>query len=181
MTLDELNLPADLRDALDAAVAKIVEIAEPEVVILFGSWAEGRAAEDSDIDLLVVVDTEDRMSLFVKLRAALGRTVRDHPLDLVKPLPSDPHLRNGMLHPNRIRMSRVVKNRVRVTNLDNLTSIHHNHPVTCLRNYTQVMRNHNYSHTELFLKVSQQRQYLRLDRHVERSSRFVAYQQVRVT
>jgi hypothetical protein len=51
MTVDALNLPADLRIAPDKAVQRIVEIAQPELVILFGSWAEGKAREDSDVDL----------------------------------------------------------------------------------------------------------------------------------
>ena len=83
MTMQELNLPTDLRDALDAAVAKIVEIADPEVVILFGSWAEGRATEDSDVDLLVVVDTEDSIRFTVSLRKAIGPLLDPREFDLV--------------------------------------------------------------------------------------------------
>ena len=44
-----------LTDALLQEVTKrIVEAMKPEQVILFGSHAEGRATEDSDVDLLVV-------------------------------------------------------------------------------------------------------------------------------
>ncbi len=50
-----LDLPADLQAALDEAVRRIVEVAHPETVILFGSHAEGCAREGSDVDLLVVV------------------------------------------------------------------------------------------------------------------------------
>ena len=45
MGTDTLNLPADLREALDRAVAAIVEIAHPELITLFGSWADGTARE----------------------------------------------------------------------------------------------------------------------------------------
>ena len=35
-------------------VRRIVEVADPEKIILFGSYASGTATEDSDVDLLVV-------------------------------------------------------------------------------------------------------------------------------
>ena len=41
---------------LSAMSASIVETVHPERIILFGSLARGNANEDSDIDLLVVVD-----------------------------------------------------------------------------------------------------------------------------
>jgi predicted nucleotidyltransferase len=39
---------------LDEIVRRIVEVAEPEKIILFGSAARGELGPDSDIDLLVV-------------------------------------------------------------------------------------------------------------------------------
>jgi predicted nucleotidyltransferase len=41
-------------DALDRAVARIVEVMRPEAIYLFGSRARGDAHGDSDYDLLVV-------------------------------------------------------------------------------------------------------------------------------
>ena len=78
-----LNLPEDLREALDRAVAAIVEIAHPELVILFGSWAEGTARPDSDLDLLVVADYEDRGVLAGRLRMALWPILAPHDFDLL--------------------------------------------------------------------------------------------------
>jgi predicted nucleotidyltransferase len=40
--------------ALDEIVRRVVEVAEPERIILFGSAARGESRPDSDIDLLVV-------------------------------------------------------------------------------------------------------------------------------
>ncbi len=37
-------------------VRRIVEVADPERIILFGSYANGTATEDSDVDLLVVTE-----------------------------------------------------------------------------------------------------------------------------
>ena len=42
-------------DALDRAVARIVDVMRPEAIYLFGSRARGDAQLDSDYDLLVVV------------------------------------------------------------------------------------------------------------------------------
>jgi predicted nucleotidyltransferase len=39
-------------------INRIVEVAEPERVVLFGSRARGDAVEDSDIDLLVIQETD---------------------------------------------------------------------------------------------------------------------------
>ena len=83
MTTDTLNLPADLRQALDQAVAAIVEIAHPQLIILFGSWAEGKAREDSDLDLLVVAETEEKVRLAMALRRALLPLLGDRDLDLI--------------------------------------------------------------------------------------------------
>jgi predicted nucleotidyltransferase len=39
----------------------IVQVADPETIILFGSYARGTADSDSDVDLLVVEKTEPGM------------------------------------------------------------------------------------------------------------------------
>ena len=43
---------------LEAIKDKIVMAVSPEKIILFGSYATGKATEDSDLDLVVVWDTE---------------------------------------------------------------------------------------------------------------------------
>ncbi|HEY3397740.1 MAG TPA: nucleotidyltransferase domain-containing protein [Armatimonadota bacterium] len=83
MAAETLNLPEDLRQALDQAVAAIVEIAHPELVILFGSWAEGTARPDSDVDLLVVAETDNPHRLTGQLRKAIRPFFPDTPLDVV--------------------------------------------------------------------------------------------------
>ena len=41
-------------ETLDQVVAQIVNVAHPEKIILFGSYARGDASENSDFDLLVI-------------------------------------------------------------------------------------------------------------------------------
>ena len=83
MSTEAPNLPDDLRIALARAVQRIVEIARPELVILFGSWAEGNAHEDSDVDLMVVAETEDRAVLAAQLREELRPLLEGRALDLL--------------------------------------------------------------------------------------------------
>ena len=57
---------------LETAIAKIVETAKPDRVILFGSRARGDAQDDSDFDFLVIEPhVEDRAKEMVRIRRAL--------------------------------------------------------------------------------------------------------------
>lgn len=49
--------PITIRD-IQTIVQQIVEHFHPQKVILFGSYAHGAPTEDSDVDLLVVMETE---------------------------------------------------------------------------------------------------------------------------
>jgi uncharacterized protein len=74
MTVDET--------LLDEVVRRVLTVARPERIILFGSAATGQMTEDSDLDLLVVepepADTRERS---VRIRRALG-DVR-YPVDVI--------------------------------------------------------------------------------------------------
>jgi predicted nucleotidyltransferase len=59
-------------------VRQIVERFHPQKVILFGSYANGNPTEDSDVDLLVVMDTdEEPIHTAARIAAAV-----DHPFAL---------------------------------------------------------------------------------------------------
>ncbi len=64
------NRERKLRDELQRILLKIVNQFDPEKIILFGSLADGQVRESSDIDLVVVMKTEerywDRMRTFSK-------------------------------------------------------------------------------------------------------------------
>jgi predicted nucleotidyltransferase len=74
MTVDEA--------LLDEVVRRVLTVARPERIILFGSAATGQMTEDSDLDLLVVepepADTRDRS---VRIRRALGDG--RYPVDII--------------------------------------------------------------------------------------------------
>ncbi len=46
------------QSTLNEIVRRIVGGFNPQRIILFGSWARGSAGQDSDIDLLIVMDVE---------------------------------------------------------------------------------------------------------------------------
>lgn len=43
---------------LDEIVRRLVKAVDPDRIILFGSWARGDARPDSDVDLLIVKDSD---------------------------------------------------------------------------------------------------------------------------
>jgi predicted nucleotidyltransferase len=60
-------------EAIDLAVQRLVDVAHPAKVILFGSHAEGRATAASDLDLLVVErEVPSKLKEMVRLREAVG-------------------------------------------------------------------------------------------------------------
>ena len=60
-------------EQLNAITERIVQRYEPEKIILFGSYAHGNAREDSDVDLLVVAETDlPLQDRFPTIRAALA-------------------------------------------------------------------------------------------------------------
>lgn len=48
------------RKQINAVVRKIVDEFNPEKVILFGSYAYGKPTMDSDVDLLIVMESQER-------------------------------------------------------------------------------------------------------------------------
>ncbi len=51
------------QNTLDNIIARIVEVADPERIILFGSAARGNMTRDSDVDLLIIKAGADSLQL----------------------------------------------------------------------------------------------------------------------
>ena len=67
---------------LDEIVRRIVEVAHPERIVLFGSAARGQTGPDSDVDLLVIVPPgAHRRRLTMDIYARLSDT--GCPVDVV--------------------------------------------------------------------------------------------------
>ena len=67
-----LTGPLDPR-ILDAIIRRIVEIAQPEKIILFGSAARGEMTRHSDVDLLVIKKGADGLDLMGQIYRKLSR------------------------------------------------------------------------------------------------------------
>lgn len=55
------------RETLDDIIRRVVEVADPDRIILFGSVARGEMNRHSDVDLLVVKDAPDLRLLTAKV------------------------------------------------------------------------------------------------------------------
>lgn len=74
--------------AIRALVQRIVQRFHPEKVILFGSYAYGRPRPESDVDLLVIMETPLRAR---QQRLEISRTLspRPFPLDIIVHTPQE--------------------------------------------------------------------------------------------
>ncbi len=70
-------------------VRRILEIIDPIKIILFGSYASGKSGEESDVDILVIVEDIEttRRELRLKIRKALRPFLI--PKDIVVTTPKD--------------------------------------------------------------------------------------------
>ncbi|MEN6358384.1 MAG: nucleotidyltransferase domain-containing protein [Armatimonadota bacterium] len=78
----------------DAAIKRIVDklAAEyaPQRIILFGSYAEGHPGSDSDVDLLIVKDTQERfIDRWTTVRRILADRERKLPIDTLVMTPGE--------------------------------------------------------------------------------------------
>ena len=87
-------------EKLAQVVEAAIRIAHPERIILFGSGARGTMNADSDLDILVVAETQDRRATARQIRKA--RPKRCTPLDIKvvtkKDLELNKNYRNGFIH-----------------------------------------------------------------------------------
>jgi predicted nucleotidyltransferase len=75
-------------ELLQEVTQRIVDALAPERVILFGSYAYGEPTPDSDVDLFIVMETEERSS---RRRRAVSRSFRERPfpMDIVVYTPAE--------------------------------------------------------------------------------------------
>ena len=55
------------KSTLDTIIGRIVEVAEPEKTILFGSAARGHMGRSSDVDLLIIKDGADALDVMARI------------------------------------------------------------------------------------------------------------------
>jgi len=74
--------------AIRAVVKQIAEKFQPEKIILFGSYAYGKPRPESDVDLLVVIETSLR-SRQQRLEISRALSPRPFPLDIIVRTPKE--------------------------------------------------------------------------------------------
>lgn len=63
-------------------VQRVLSVAKPDKIILFGSAATGKMTRDSDIDLLIVeANTDNKREEYVRIRRALSGM--GYPFDII--------------------------------------------------------------------------------------------------
>lgn len=77
------KLPVELQERLQEALTRILPQIRPQVVVLFGSWAEGRSGEESDVDILVVAETESPFQVAARLWEPVRTALWPQRVDLV--------------------------------------------------------------------------------------------------
>ena len=74
-------------EKLDLIIQRIVEVAKPETIILFGSAARGSMGANSDVDLLVVKAGVNRLDLMGEIYRNLHGV--GEPVDIIVATPED--------------------------------------------------------------------------------------------
>lgn len=77
------------RKQIDLVVRKIVEAFNPEKVILFGSYAYGKPNIDSDVDMLVIMESDERPAPRTSRVLGAIHDVKTFPMDLLVRTPQE--------------------------------------------------------------------------------------------
>jgi predicted nucleotidyltransferase len=86
--LDALALDPHIEERLEDVTGRIVDAFAPQRIILFGSHAYGQPNSDSDVDLLVVMESDERPAARATRVSRLLRP-RPFPMDIVVRTPQE--------------------------------------------------------------------------------------------
>jgi hypothetical protein len=87
---------------------------------------------------------------------------------------------DALEEPERVRMSRAVEELLRRPGLHEHAGVHHVHPLANPGDDAEVVRDHDQRRIPLDDELAEQREDLRLDRHVERRRRLVGDEELRL-
>ena len=87
--VDWINLrPQVTKSLLTEMAQRIAEKFQPQKVVLFGSYAKGAPDQDSDVDLLVVMDSKEPMSERIRRVTEVAK-VPFLPMDIIVRTPAE--------------------------------------------------------------------------------------------
>lgn len=77
------------RKQINVVVRKIVDEFNPEKVILFGSYAYGKPTIDSDVDMLVIMESDERPAVRTSRVVGALWGIKTFPMDLLVRTPAE--------------------------------------------------------------------------------------------
>ena len=83
-----VDLPADVRATIEKIVDAAKRVCRAERIVLFGSYATGDARSESDIDVLVVAETDSPFQIMRSIHRALREAGVSSPVDVVVVTPA---------------------------------------------------------------------------------------------
>ena len=81
-------MEAKIEDKLQQVTRRIVEVFDPQRIIVFGSYAYGQPTSDSDVDLLIVMESNERPATRATQVSKLLRP-RPFPMDIMVRTPEE--------------------------------------------------------------------------------------------
>ena len=96
-------------EVLAEIVHRIVTALHPEKIVLFGSYAYGRPLDDSDVDLLVILETHTRP---IDRYLAVSRLLRPRPLPLDILVKTPDEIRQGVEQGNTFIREIITQGRI---------------------------------------------------------------------
>ena len=93
------HLPKPIKDGLGLIRDLVVEKFQPEMIILFGSLVTGKWTWKSDIDLLIVADTNERPHLELDIKTAIleSDAIKEKMSKIISPVVVSPEQLNDQL------------------------------------------------------------------------------------
>jgi len=88
----------EIQRILDSAVKRLVENLDVEKIVLFGSFVKGTYTKDSDIDLLVMLNTREKG---IRRYAMVSELLepREIPMDIIVKTPAEMKKRENYFDP----------------------------------------------------------------------------------
>jgi predicted nucleotidyltransferase len=77
-----------IEDRLEDVTKRIVEVFDPHRIILFGSYVYGQPTSDSDVDLLILMESDERPAVRAMQVSRLLRP-RPFPMDILVRTPEE--------------------------------------------------------------------------------------------
>jgi predicted nucleotidyltransferase len=85
-----MKLPETMRAEINKIIRQVIDVYQPDKIILFGSYAYGKPDADSDLDLLIIKKTSERfIDRWVNVRRIVSDPKRSIPFEPIVLTPDE--------------------------------------------------------------------------------------------